>query len=359
MTGGDGVALSGNNPRTTSVNKAFTLRTASVAAKLCVLIPTTSGGSGSYADTGLVVEIRGTARYLVVQTTGYGFLAGATPTAATTPFVVKISRHSGTSGVIAADEEHGVVSVTATISYDPTTVGSAATLSGTTTLTCAAADALSGVLTWTDLKLNYWGTNFRITFTATTLTGTTMTSVTAVSNAFIVGGIAKSLQLFTPPSGCVASIACTTQPVVKVLDGSGSVLDDRYSGIQTITASVQDNTGCEHADSQIYSSGAPVVNAETISAGTTCTVSSGVCTFSGQILSTWANALVRDPLALLLHCLHCLHILTCVVGTLCNNIMQYQYSVLRSTGTKLSQDLDHFGARSDVHMGYLFLFFCC
>jgi hypothetical protein len=61
VTGGDGVALSGNNPRTTSVDKAFTLRTAATAAKLCVLIPTTSGGSGSYTDTGLVVEIRGTA----------------------------------------------------------------------------------------------------------------------------------------------------------------------------------------------------------------------------------------------------------------------------------------------------------
>jgi hypothetical protein len=82
-------------------------------------------------------------------------------------------------------------------------------------MTCAAADALSGELTWTDLKLNYWGTNFRITFTATTLTGTTMTSAAVVSNAFIVGGIAKSLELFTPPSGCVASIACTTQPVIK------------------------------------------------------------------------------------------------------------------------------------------------
>jgi hypothetical protein len=85
---------------------------------------------------------------------------------------------------------------------------------------------------------------------------------------------------------------------LSVLDASGSVLDDVYSGIQTITASVQDNTGCEHADSQVHSSGALVVDAESISAGTTCTVSSGVCTFSGQILSTWANALVREHLAL-------------------------------------------------------------
>ena len=66
----------------------------------------------------------------MVQTTGYGFLAGASPTAATTPFVVKISRNTATSGVITTDEEHGVVSVAAAISYDPNTVGSAATLSG-------------------------------------------------------------------------------------------------------------------------------------------------------------------------------------------------------------------------------------
>jgi hypothetical protein len=284
ITGGNGVALSGNNAKTTTVSKSFTLNTAAVAAKICILIPSTSGGSGSYSDTGLVVEIRGRARYLVIQTTGYGFLAGSSPVAATTPFVVKISRNQYTSGIVSTDEQHGVVSVVATILYDPQTVGSAATLSGTTTITLTNQN---GVLTWTDLKINYWATNFRLRFTATTLTGTTMTSTTVDSSSFIVGGIAKSLQLFTPPSGCVASIACTTQPVIKVLDGGGSVLDDKYSGVQTITASVQDDTGCEHADS-VYT------NQETITAGTTCTVSTGVCTFSGQTLETWAlNLIIR------------------------------------------------------------------
>ena len=75
------VTLSGNNARTTSVSKTFTLRTASTASKLCILIPASSGGSGKYSDTGFVVEIRGTARYLVVSTAGYGFLAGSSPTA--------------------------------------------------------------------------------------------------------------------------------------------------------------------------------------------------------------------------------------------------------------------------------------
>ena len=284
VTGGNGVSLSGNNARTTQVSKTFTLNTASTAAKICILIPSTSGGSGTYSDTGLTVEIRGTARYLVVTTTGSGFLAGATPTAATSPFVVKISTNAYNSGHIATDEQHGVTQVVATIYTDPQTVGSTATLSGTATQTIVLGTN-NGVITWTDLKINYWGNNFRIRFTATTLTGTTMTTSLVNSNYFTVGGIAKSLNLLTPPSGCVAGITCTTQPVVQVLDLGGSVLSDLYSGIQTITASVQDNTGCEHADSQY-------TNQETIPTGTTCTVASGVCTYSGQKLSTWANDLI-------------------------------------------------------------------
>ena len=286
ITGGNGVTLSGNNAKTTSVDKTFTLSTASVSAKICILIPSASGGSGNYADTGLVVEIRGTARYLRVSTMGSGFLAGASPTAATTPFVMKISTASN-AGVISTDEQHGVVSVAATIQYDSENgrTGTAVTLSGTTSVTINVGTH-NGVITWTDLKINYWATAVRIRFTATTLSGTTMTASYRDSSNFIVGGIAKSLSLFTPAAGCIATSACTTQPVVKVLDAGGNVMtNDKYSGIQTITASVQDNTGCEHADS-LYT------NRETIPAGTTCTVASGVCTYSGQKFSTWANSLI-------------------------------------------------------------------
>lgn len=284
VTGGNGVTLSGNNARTTSVSKTFTLRTASTASKLCILIPASSGGSGKYSDTGLVVEIRGTARYLVVSTAGYGFLAGSSPTAATTAFVIKISTNTGTSGLVSSDEEHGVTQVVATLYTDPQTVGTTSTLSGTATKSIVI-DTNNGVITWTDLKINYWGNNFRIRFTATTITGTSMSLTTRDSAYFTVGGIAKSLNLLTAAAGCVAGTACTTQPVIQVLDGGGSVLSDLYSGIQTITTTVQIDTGCEHSDSQ-YS------NQQTIPSGTTCTVSSGVCTYSNQKLSTWANGLV-------------------------------------------------------------------
>ena len=89
LTGGDGFTLGSNNPRTIQATKSVTLNTATEnlagnAAKVCVLIPTTSSGNVNYEDTALEIEVRGTARNLVVQTNGYGFLAGSSPTAAST-----------------------------------------------------------------------------------------------------------------------------------------------------------------------------------------------------------------------------------------------------------------------------------
>ena len=51
-----------------------------------------------------------------------------------------------------------------------------------------------GVITWTDLKINYWATAVRIRFTATTLSGTTMTASYRDSSNFIVGGMLVHLR---------------------------------------------------------------------------------------------------------------------------------------------------------------------
>ncbi len=304
LTGGGGYAIGNGNARTTSGSDSKTLRTAITAGKVCMKVPSASGGTDAYEDTGHTIQVQGTARYLVISTAGFGFLAGASPTAATTPFVVKICRYNHASYVISADEEHGVTQVVATVSAYPGTnnkpSGGDATMSGTMTQPISIGTN-NGVITWTDLKFDFWGgkyngysisDGFQITFTATTLSGTTMTSTTVVSSRFVVGGIAKSLQLFTEPAGCIAGVACTTQPVVKVLDASGNVLDDRYSGIQTIDASVSTNTGCEDASS-------PYSNTAAVTAGASCTVASGVCTYSGQIVNTWANNLVLRYTAVL------------------------------------------------------------
>jgi hypothetical protein len=304
LTGGGGYAIGNGNARTTSGSDSKTLRTAITAGKVCVKIPSASGGTDAYEDTGHTIQVQGTGRYLVISTAGYGFLAGASPTAATTPFVVKICKYNSASYVISTDEEHGVTQVVAAVSAYPGTnnkpAGGDATMTGTTTQTISIGTN-NGVITWTDLKFDFWGgkyngnsisDGFQITFTATTLSGTTMTSTAVVSSRFVVGGIAKSLQLFTAPAGCLAGIACTTQPVVKVLDAGGSVLDDRYSGIQTIDTTVATNTGCEDATS-------PYSNTAAVSAGASCTVGSGVCTYSGQIVNTWANALVLRYTAVL------------------------------------------------------------
>ena len=123
ITGGGGFApgTDTSSGKTTEVsNSGITLSTAHAAAKVCIYLPSASGGSDAYADSGLTVMIRGTARYLVIKQTGYGFLAGATPTAATTPFIVDIQSTSSSSGsAISSDEQHGVTQIEATIVADP------------------------------------------------------------------------------------------------------------------------------------------------------------------------------------------------------------------------------------------------
>jgi hypothetical protein len=322
LTGGDGFTLGSNNARTIQATKSVTLNTATEnlagnAAKVCVLIPTTSSGNANYEDTALEIEVRGTARNLVVQTNGYGFLAGSSPTAATTPFVVKIVDAGGNT--VTTDEQHGVTQIVATVTTTPTThsFGSdTPVLGGTTTL---ATTSVSGVTTWTDLTIDLWGgrtsnlasDGYKLTFTATTLSGTTMTSTTVVSSAFVVGGIAKKVIFDTEPAGCVAAAACTTQPVVRVVDAGNTNVPDKYSGIQTVTITIQTDTSCDHSSQTLYSGwqiagsithiwaagGGSAQLASTegttdVSAGTTCTVSNSVCTFSGLTFKYWAIDIV-------------------------------------------------------------------
>ena len=155
-----------------------------------------------------------------------------------------------------------------------------ATLSGTTTI---SATSCNGICEFTDLAFDHWGYGFELTFTATTVDGTVMTS-TNTGPYISVYGTAMTLAFTTEPAGCVAGIACTTQPVVKLYDTDGAeVTDDDVSGITSVSLFESIDTGCDEGSNYMQNT-----YISTSSSSGSGDITNAVATFSSLTFSQWA-----------------------------------------------------------------------
>jgi hypothetical protein len=152
--------------------------------------------SGLTSATSSTVTVTQTATQLAITTQPAGASSG---TVFGTQPVVEIRDVSGTK--VAAS----TVAVTAAIA------SGGGTLAGTTTV-----NAVGGVATFSDLKINGAVGNYTLIFTSSGLTS-------ATSVIFAVTQVPTQLALVTAPSAAVASgVAFPTQPVVEVRDVGGT-----------------------------------------------------------------------------------------------------------------------------------------
>ena len=103
---------------------------------------------------------------------------------------------------------------------DSTTTVTAAIATGTGTLSgTTTVQAVSGVVTFTNLKIVGTAGNFTLSFTSTpALTGVT-------SNAFALAfGAATASAITTQPSGAVNGVDFTGQPVIRIVDSGGNTV---------------------------------------------------------------------------------------------------------------------------------------
>ncbi len=101
---------------------------------------------------------------------------------------------------------------------------------GTTTV-----NAVDGVATFTDLRLNGGGTK-TLRFSAAGLTP-------VVSQPIPVNQSATTMRVQRQPAGAFSGIAFTTQPVVEILDAAGLVVTDGSGATLVVTATLASGTG--------------------------------------------------------------------------------------------------------------------
>ncbi|MGE3857126.1 MAG: hypothetical protein AB7G21_09245 [Dehalococcoidia bacterium] len=143
-----------------------------------------------------------------------------------------------------------------TLAIKPGTGTGGASLLGTNPV-----NAVAGVATFTDLRINRPGTGYVLVASVGGLTD-------AESAAFnVTQGAAASLNVTTPPAGATAGSAFTTQPVVQVLDGDGNVVTGSAASVQAV---IRGGTGTFGAS---------------LSGTTTATASNGVATFANLAIN--------------------------------------------------------------------------
>ncbi len=106
---------------------------------------------------------------------------------------------------------------------------------GGTLLGTQTVNAVNGVATFTNLQLNGPGTR-RLRFTAAGLTA-------VESDNVMVRQDAKTLVIEQQPSGAVNGVAFTTQPIVRVLDDAGLLIESGDASSLTVTAFKESGTG--------------------------------------------------------------------------------------------------------------------
>ena len=129
------------------------------------------------------------------------------------------------------------------------------TLGGTLTATTDAA----GIATFTDLSITGTTGNRTLSFSSSGLTGVASGTIT------ITAGSAAALAVTTEPVGGASGGALPTQPIVRIVDGSGNTVTSNNSTV--VTAAIQSGAG------------------GTLGGTTTATVSAGTATFTNLTLA--------------------------------------------------------------------------
>jgi hypothetical protein len=294
-------------------------------AYICIKVLTTNGGTNPAAHTKMQdadnsnadfkIDIRGSGRAIRGPRTASGLRAND-GLATNGGFQVAI-RESYYSSTVTNDESHGITSIVATFPSecsirpcfdaansadnqvhcsDAGAVSHANVFTGTTTLTVATDNTVnnkikSGIATFQDLKFNHWGINCRVTFTLNSQGGSQVGRIssyssgnyaTRTSSYFHIQGTAEKVvwtnaNLFKSgsfPNGggitddyvCIAGYECSTQPELKLYDGTGStaqqITNNYHHGIYYITIYIKSNqdTSCSKTATASTSNGGIIRN---------------------------------------------------------------------------------------------------
>lgn len=239
---------------------SWTLGTTAGANGL-VASPTAGGPAAVFAATGQV----GPASRVAIQREPSGAASGAI--IATQP-IVRITDAVG--NVIAGS----TAAVTAAIA-----TGSG-TLSGTTTV-----NAVNGVATFTNLTITGTGPA-ALAFTVAGLTAATSASFTVAPPPTTP----TQLAVATQPDGATSAVAFTTQPVIQIRDGNGTVVS---SATTAVTASIASGSGTISGTSTVNAVNgvATFTNLAIVGSGTSTITFSA----SGLTSATSGNVVVAAP----------------------------------------------------------------
>ncbi|MBY0490953.1 MAG: Ig-like domain-containing protein [Gemmatimonadaceae bacterium] len=223
-----------------------------VSTSTAAVTATIATGTGTLSGTTTVNAVNGVATFTNLAITGTGAhtltFASAGLTSATSnsftvtaPVATQLAITTEPSGAVSGVDltAQPVVEVRdaggAVVPGSTAAVTAAITSGNGTLVGTATVNAVNGVATFTNLRVNGSGAQ-TITFTSASLTS-------AVSASFTVTQVAASLSVQTQPAGAVSGTAFSTQPVVRILDNAGLVITTGTGASLVVTAAKQTGTG--------------------------------------------------------------------------------------------------------------------